>query len=198
MVWYGPDLEEFMYSFVVSTLTVASAELGDKTQLLALLLASRFQKPIPIILGIIVATLLNHAGAGFLGEWIGTQLSSNLLHIILAIAFLVAGIWILVPDQIDDNLSVTNRFGIFITTFITFFIAEIGDKTQIATMMLAAEYQALMLVVLGTTAGMLLVNLPTVFIGEKIATALPLKPIRMVSSGIFIALALMELMRSIN
>ena len=162
-----------MEAFFVSTGIVALAEIGDKTQLLAFILAARFRKPVPIILGILVATLLNHGLAGALGAWITTQLSPESLRYGLGISFLAMAAWIMVPDKIDDAEARLSRFGIFATTLTTFFLAEIGDKTQIATIMLAAQYPSLLAVVLGTTAGMMLANVPAVLLGDRIANALP-------------------------
>jgi len=182
-----------MYPFFMSTLAVAGAEMGDKTQLLALLLAARFKKPLPIILGILVASLLNHSFAGFIGVWIGHALQGALLHGVLALSFLAAAIWVLIPDKLEDTQTpVTTHTNIFITTAIAFFLAEIGDKTQLVTAVLAAKYQALVQVILGTTLGMLLANVPAVLLGHKMAHYLPLKPIRYLSALVFAGLAGMQ------
>ncbi|MES3041447.1 MAG: TMEM165/GDT1 family protein [Pseudomonadota bacterium] len=183
-----------MEAFFVSTGIVALAEIGDKTQLLAFILAARFRKPVPIILGILVATLLNHGLAGALGAWITTQLSPESLRYGLGISFLAMAAWILVPDKIDDAEARLSRFGIFATTLTTFFLAEIGDKTQIATIMLAAQYQSLLAVVLGTTAGMMLANVPAVLLGDRIANTLPTRWIHGVAAAIFAVLGVATLL----
>ncbi len=173
----------------VSTLAVAIAEIGDKTQLLALLLAARFRRPWPIIAGIFVATVLNHALAGWLGALIASHLTPDLLRWIVAGSFLAIGLWTLKPDKIDDDATLPAR-GAFIATTVAFFLAEIGDKTQIATVVLAAKSPALWPVVLGTTVGMLLANVPVVLLGSRFAAKLPLKAARMTAAALFIALAL--------
>lgn len=183
-----------MDGFLVSTGIVALAEIGDKTQLLAFILAARFRKPVPIILGILVATLLNHGLAGALGSWITTQLSPEMLRYGLGIAFLAMAAWILVPDSIDDAQATVSRYGVFATTVTTFFLAEIGDKTQIATVMLAAQYPSLLAVVLGTTAGMMLANVPAVLLGDRIANRLPTRWIHGVAAALFAALGVATLL----
>jgi len=183
-----------MEAFFVSTGIVALAEIGDKTQLLAFILAARFRKPVPIILGILVATLLNHGLAGALGAWITTQLSPESLRYGLGISFLAMAAWILVPDTIDDAEARLSRYGVFATTLITFFLAEIGDKTQIATIMLAAQYQSLLAVVLGTTAGMMLANVPAVLLGDRIANTLPTRWIHGVAAALFALLGVATLL----
>ena len=183
-----------MEAFFVSTGIVALAEIGDKTQLLAFILAARFRKPVPIILGILVATLLNHGLAGALGAWITTQLSPETLRYGLGISFLAMAAWIMVPDKIDDAEARLSRYGIFATTLVTFFLAEIGDKTQIATIMLAAQYSSLLAVVLGTTAGMMLANVPAVLLGDRIANTLPTRWIHGVAAAIFAVLGVATLL----
>lgn len=183
-----------MEAFFVSTGIVALAEIGDKTQLLAFILAARFRKPVPIILGILVATLLNHGLAGALGAWITTQLSPETLRYGLGISFLAMAAWIMVPDKIDDAEARLSRYGIFATTLVTFFLAEIGDKTQIATIMLAAQYPSLLAVVLGTTAGMMLANVPAVLLGDRIANTLPTRWIHGVAAAIFAVLGVATLL----
>ena len=183
-----------MEAFFVSTGIVALAEIGDKTQLLAFILAARFRKPVPIILGILVTTLLNHGLAGALGAWITTQLSPETLRYGLGISFLAMAAWIMVPDKVDDAEARLSRYGIFATTLVTFFLAEIGDKTQIATIMLAAQYSSLLAVVLGTTAGMMLANVPAVLLGDRIANALPTRWIHGVAAGIFAVLGVATLL----
>ena len=183
-----------MDAFLISTGVVALAEIGDKTQLLAFILAARFRKPVPIILGILLATLLNHGLAGALGAWITTQLAPEALRYGLGISFLAMAAWILVPDKIDDAEARLSRYGIFATTLVTFFLAEIGDKTQIATIMLAAQYSSLLAVVLGTTAGMMLANVPAVLLGDRIANALPTRWIHGVAAAIFAVLGVATLL----
>ena len=161
-----------MEAFLVSTGIVALAEIGDKTQLLAFMLAAKFRKPVPIITGIFVATILNHAGAGALGAWLQALVSPEVLRWTVGLGFLAMAIWILVPDKVDDDISSANRFGVFGTTVVAFFLAEMGDKTQIATIALAAKYSSFYMVVLGTTFGMMLANVPAVLLGHKLAEKL--------------------------
>lgn len=182
-----------MEAFLISTAIVALAEIGDKTQLLSFILAARFRTPWPIILGILVATLANHALAGALGAWVTTQLGPETLRWLLGLSFIAMAGWILVPDKLDNTHPTVTRYGVFATTLVTFFIAEIGDKTQIATVALAAQYQSLVSVVLGTTFGMMLANVPAVLLGDRIAERLPLKPIRIVTAILFLLLGLATL-----
>lgn len=179
-----------MSVLAISITTVALAEIGDKTQLLSLLLASRYRKPIPIILAIFFATIANHAFAAWLGVVVADYLTPDVLQWVLVVCFLVMAGWILIPDKLEDDESVSNR-GPFVASFIAFFIAEIGDKTQIATTMLGAQYaDALWMVVLGTTVGMLLANVPVVIIGKLSADKLPLVFIRRVTAVLFVGLAI--------
>lgn len=178
-------------SLLVPTGIVTLAEIGDKTQLLALVLAARFRKPWPIVAGIIVATLANHAVAGVVGSWIADWLTPVVLNSILAVAFLAVAAWTLIPDTLDENEgSRFKRHGAFITTLIAFFLAEMGDKTQIATVMLAAQYPDLLMVVLGTTLGMLLANVPVVLAGNFAAERLPLTLIHRLAAMAFLLLGL--------
>ena len=178
-------------SLLVPTGIVALAEIGDKTQLLALLLAARFRKPWPIILGIVVATLANHLAAGALGNWVASLFSAVTLAWILAASFAGVALWTLVPDKLDDDEATgLKRYGPFVTTLIAFFLAEMGDKTQIATVMLAAQYPHLLWVVIGTTLGMLLANVPVVLAGNFAAERLPLTLIRRIAACAFAVLAL--------
>ncbi|PSU15193.1 TMEM165/GDT1 family protein [Photobacterium damselae subsp. piscicida] len=173
----------------ISITTVALAEIGDKTQLLSLMLASRYRKPIPIILAIFAATVANHALAAWLGVVVADYLTPQILKWVLVISFIAMALWILVPDKLDDEETLSNR-GPFIASFIAFFVAEIGDKTQVATTMLGAKYHdALMWVVLGTTLGMLLANVPVVLIGKLSAEKMPLGLIRKVTAALFVVLA---------
>ena len=184
-----------MEAFLVSCGIVALAEMGDKTQLLALVLAARFRKPWPIVLGIFVATIANHAMAGALGAWVTTQLSPRVLRWILGASFIAMAAWMLVPDKLDDEADKkTPRFGVFGTTVLLFFLAEMGDKTQIATVMLAARYEAYFAVVAGTTLGMMLANAPVVWLGERMTRLVPLRAVHIVSALIFLAFGLFALL----
>ena len=184
-----------MEAFLVSTGIVALAEMGDKTQLLALILAARFRKPWPIVLGIFVATLANHALAGAAGAWVTTFLGPDVLRWVLGISFIAMAVWMLIPDNMDDGEDASApRFGIFGTTVVAFFLAEMGDKTQIATVMLAAQYHAWVWVVAGTTLGMMLANAPVVWLGDKITKLLPLRVVHVVSALIFLGLGLLALL----
>ena len=187
---FAGDLSSALPTLGVSTLAVAIAEIGDKTQLLALLLAARFRRPWPIIAGIFVATVLNHALAGWIGAWVASHLSPEVLRWLVAGSFLAIGLWTLIPDRIDDDGERLPARSAFIATTIAFFLAEIGDKTQIATVVLAAKSPLLWPVVLGTTLGMLLANVPVVLLGSRFAAKLPLKAARMAAAALFIALAL--------
>ena len=179
--------------FLVSTGIVALGEIGDKTQLLALLLAARFRRPVPIILGILAATLLNHALAGLVGDTVARLLVPDVLRWVIGLSFLAMAGWMLVPDEIDEAEAEAGRFGVFGTTVVAFFLAEMGDKTQIATVALAARYTELVQVVCGTTLGMMLANVPAVLIGEKAATRLPMRLVHGISAAIFAVLGVMTL-----
>jgi putative Ca2+/H+ antiporter (TMEM165/GDT1 family) len=182
-------------AFLVSTGIVALAEMGDKTQLLALILAARFRKPWPIVSGIFVATIANHALAGAAGAWVTTLLGPDVLRWVLSASFIAMAVWMLIPDSVDDDeASGTPRFGVFGTTVLAFFLAEMGDKTQIATVMLAAQYQAWGWVVAGTTLGMMLANAPVVWLGDKITKLVPLRVVHVVSALIFLGLGLFALL----
>lgn len=184
-----------MEAFLISTGIVALAEMGDKTQLLSLVLAARFRKPIPIILGILVATLLNHAGAGALGTWVTTLLGPDILRWVLAVSFIAMAGWMLIPDKLDDEENeATPRWGVFGATVVAFFLAEMGDKTQIATIALAAQYSNFFAVVSGTTLGMMIANVPVVFFGEKITTLVPIKIVHRVTAAIFLAIGVFALL----
>ena len=183
-----------MEAFLVSTGIVALAEMGDKTQLLALILAVRFRKPWPIVLGILVATLANHAMAGALGSWVTTVLGPDVLRWVLGGSFIAMAVWMLIPDKIDEGDTPTApRFGVFGTTVVAFFLAEMGDKTQIATVMLAAQYSAYFWVVAGTTLGMMLANAPVVWLGERVTRLIPIRIVHVVSALIFLALGVVAL-----
>jgi putative Ca2+/H+ antiporter (TMEM165/GDT1 family) len=184
-----------MEAFFVATGVVALAEMGDKTQLLSLVLAARFRKPWPIVLGIFAATVLNHALAGAVGNWVTHFLGPVVLRWILGGSFIAMALWMLIPDKLDDDdLPKSSRFGVFGTTLIAFFLAEMGDKTQIATVMLAARYvDAYAWVVLGTTLGMMLANAPVVWLGERIVKRVPIKLVHGISAAIFMVLGVAAL-----
>ena len=184
-----------MESFLVSTGVVALAEIGDKTQLLAFILAARFKKPVPIILGILVATVVNHGLAGALGAWITSAISPGILRWVLGLSFIGMAVWTLIPDEIeDDETKIAGRFGVFGATLITFFLAEMGDKTQIATVAMAAHYATPVTVVLGTTLGMLIADVPAVFIGDKLASKIPMKLVHGIAAAVFAILGLATLL----
>jgi len=185
-----------MEAFLVSTGIVALAEMGDKTQLLALVLAARFRKPWPIVLGILVATVANHALAGALGAWVTTVLGPIALRWVLGISFLAMAAWMLIPDKLDegDEAGKPPRLGVFGTTVFAFFLAEMGDKTQIATVMLAAQYQAWGCVVAGTTLGMMLANAPVVWFGDRITQLVPIRIVHLVSACVFAVLGVLALL----
>jgi putative Ca2+/H+ antiporter (TMEM165/GDT1 family) len=185
-----------MQAFLVSTGIVALAEMGDKTQLLALLLAARFRRPWPIVFGILFATLVNHALAGAVGAWVQARLGADVLRIVLGVSFLAMAVWMLIPDKMDDDeADKAPRFGVFGTTVVLFFLAEMGDKTQIATVMLAARFgDALVPVVAGTTLGMMLANAPAVWLGEKVTRLVPIKVVHGFSALVFAVLGLIALL----
>ena len=182
---------------LVSAGTVALAEIGDKTQLLALLLAARFRKPVPIVAGILVATLLNHALAGLLGAEAAQWLTPEVLRWIVVVSFLGIAAWSLKPDTLDADMALPTH-GAFVATVIAFFLAEIGDKTQVATVLLAAKYQPLWQVVAGTTIGMLLANVPVVILGSRFASRLPLRAARIAAALLFLVLAIWVALRGIG
>ncbi len=181
-------------ALLVSTGVVALAEIGDKTQLLAFILAARFKKPLPIIAGILCATLINHGLAGALGSWITASISPQVLRWVLGASFLAMAAWTLIPDKIEDEeTQVANKLGVFGATFVTFFLAEMGDKTQIATVALAAHYASAWMVVAGTTLGMLIAGVPAVFVGDKLAAKIPMKLVHGIAAAIFAALGVATL-----
>lgn len=180
-----------MEAFLFSTGVVALAEIGDKTQLLAFILASRFKKPVPIIFGILIATLANHALAGAFGTWVTQFVSPQTLQWILAASFLAMAIWTLIPDKIDEDEGLTaTQWGVFAATIVTFFLAEMGDKTQIATIALSAHYLAPVAVVIGTTLGMMVANVPAVYLGKHFADKLPMRFIHILVAIIFLGFAI--------
>ena len=177
-----------METFLTSVLVVALAEIGDKTQLLSLLLAARYKKPLPIVFGIFVATLANHALAGALGEWLRSLFSPQPLRWIVGASLLAIAAWTLKPDKFDGRVRESTRYGVFALTCAVFFLAEMGDKTQIATIVLAAKYHALMLVVFGTTFGMMIANVPVVFLGSAASQRIPFGSVRLIAALMFAAL----------
>ena len=179
----------------MSTGVVALAEIGDKTQLLAFILAARFKKPVPIIAGILCATVINHGLAGALGAWITSTVSPEVLRWILGASFIGMAIWTLIPDKIEEEeTQVARKLGVFGATFITFFLAEMGDKTQIATIAMAAHYASPLIVVIGTTLGMLIADVPAVFVGDKMANRIPMKLVHAIAAALFAALGVATLL----
>ncbi len=184
-----------MESLLVSTGVVALAEIGDKTQLLAFLLAARFKKPLPIILGILVATTINHGLAGALGAWITTAVNPAVLRWVLGSSFIGMAIWTLIPDRVEEEeTQFAKRFGVFGATLITFFLAEMGDKTQVATVAMAAHYGTPLQVVIGTTLGMLIADVPAVFVGDKLAVKIPMRLVHLIAAGVFALLGVATLL----
>ena len=187
-----------MEAFLISTGIVALAEIGDKTQLLAFILAAKFRKPVPIVLGILVATLANHGFAGAVGAWVTTLLSPEALRWILGVSFIAMAVWTLIPDKFDEDDAKLARFGVFGTTLIAFFLAEMGDKTQVATVALAAQFQSLFWVVAGTTVGMMVANVPAVIMGDRIAHKMPVVLVHRVAATIFAVLGVLTLLGAGN
>jgi putative Ca2+/H+ antiporter (TMEM165/GDT1 family) len=184
-----------MESFLVSTGVIALAEIGDKTQLLAFILAARFRRPLPIVAGIVVATLVNHGLAGALGAWITASTSPGVLRWVLGLSFLGMAVWTLIPDSIEaGELAVASRLGVFGATLVTFFLAEMGDKTQLATVAMAAHYAAPVIVVIGTTLGMLIADVPAVFLGDRLAGKIPMKLVHALAAAIFALLGIATLL----
>ncbi|MDQ8758185.1 TMEM165/GDT1 family protein [Sphingosinicella sp. LHD-64] len=185
-----------MEAFLASTAIVALAEMGDKTQLLAIVLAARFRKPVPIILGILVATLANHAVAALVGAQAAAILEGAWFGTLVAISFVAMGLWTLIPDKLDeDGAPRPARFGAFLTTLVCFFLVEIGDKTQVATIALGARYQDVVAVTAGTTLGMMLANIPAVFLGEALLRRIPLKVVHIVAATLFVAIGVAMLVQ---
>ncbi len=183
-----------MEAFLISTGVVALGEIGDKTQLLAMLLAAKFRRPAPIILGILIATLANHALAGAAGAWVAAALGPDVLRWVIGLSFIAMAVWMLIPDKIEDEaVGVARKLGVFGTTVIAFFLAEMGDKTQIATVALAARYTDLVAVVAGTTLGMMLANVPAVFLGDAIARKVSMTVVHGIAAAIFAALGVLTL-----
>ncbi len=187
-------MTDALQALLVSTGVVALAEIGDKTQLLALVLAAKYRKPVPIILGIFVATLLNHGLAGVVGAWVAAAVGPEAMRWILGVSFIAMAAWILVPDNVDEGeAAVIPRHGVFLATLVAFFLLEMGDKTQIATVALAAKYASLWAVVAGTTLGMMIANVPAVLLGELAATKLPMRLVRGIAAALFLALGILVL-----
>lgn len=182
-----------MQAFLVSAGIVALAEMGDKTQLLALVLAARFRRPVPIILGILLATLINHGLAGALGQWITQNLGADRLRWVLGLSFIAMAIWTLIPDHLEHEDAPVGRWGVFGTTLVAFFLAEMGDKTQVATIALAAQYPSLIAVVAGTTIGMMMANVPAVLLGDRVTRKIPIRLIHLIAALIFAVLGIMAL-----
>ena len=173
-------------ALLVSTGVIALAEIGDKTQLLAFLLATRFKKPIPIIIGITMATLINHGLAGAVGGWITAKVDQSVLRWVLGASFIAMAVWTLIPDKIEEEeTQLATKLGVFGATFITFFLAEMGDKTQIATVAMSAHYADVLMVVAGTTLGMLIADVPAVFAGDKLAEKIPMKLVHRIAAAMF-------------
>ena len=182
-----------MEAFLVSVAIVTLGELGDKTQLLALVLAARFRKPWPIVAGILAATLVNHALAALVGTWISEHVPPDVLRWLVGLSFIAIGAWALVPDKLDEEPRLIGNAGVFLLTVSTFFLAEMGDKTQLATVALAARFHDLVAVVAGTTLGMLIADVPAVFVADRFASRLPLQAIRIVAAVLFAALGIATL-----
>jgi putative Ca2+/H+ antiporter (TMEM165/GDT1 family) len=185
-----------MEAFLVSLTSIAVAEIGDRTQLLSLVLAARYRRPWPIIAGIFCATLANHAAAGVVGVWFGSLLTPHTLEVVVGISMIAMALWTLKPDKLDENTGASSAMGAFLATLTSFFVAEIGDKTQIATLALAAAYPSLLAVVGGTTAGMMIANVPVVFLGKAFANRLPLKAIHYGAAVLFAILGCLFLVRA--
>ena len=183
-----------MEAFLISTGIVGLAEIGDKTQLLAFLLAAKFRKPLPIVLAIFVATVANHAFAAAVGAWITSMLGPDVLRWVLGVSFLAMAAWTLIPDKLDEDETTLAKYGVFLTTLIAFFMAEMGDKTQVATVALAARYHDIVSVVLGTTFGMMLANVPAVYLGDKIANRVSLRLVHGIAALVFAALGVATLL----
>ena len=183
-----------MEAFLVSAGIVALAEIGDKTQLLAFILAGKFRRPTPIILGILVATLANHAFAGALGSWITSAIGPQTLRWVLGVSFLAMAVWTLIPDKLDESDARIAPYGVFGATFVAFFLAEMGDKTQVATIALAAQYHSFFAVVGGTTLGMMIANVPAVLLGDRIASRIPVRLVHAIAAVIFAVLGVATLL----
>ena len=181
-------------ALLVSTGIVALAEIGDKTQLLAFMLAARYRRALPIVAGILVATVANHAFAAAVGTWLTQALGPDVLRWVLGLGFLAMAVWTLIPDRLDaDEVPLKNGMGVFMTTTVAFFLAEMGDKTQVATVALAAQYQAFVAVVAGTTLGMMIANVPAVLVGDRLAHRMPVRLVHIIAAVLFAALGVAAL-----
>src|ERR1700686_2327652 len=185
-----------MGAFIVSVISIATAEMGDRTQLLALVLAARYRKPWPIVAGVLCATLANHAAAGLIGAWFGRQLTPAMLDATVGVSMIGMALWTLKPDTLDHHATTTTSAGAFVATLVAFFLAEIGDKTQIATVALAAAYPNLIAVIGGTPWGMLIANVPVIFLGNAFAQRLPLRAIHYMASALFAVLGVIFIVRA--
>ena len=187
-----------MEAIWISAAMVAIAEIGDKTQLLAIVLAAKFRKPVPIILGIFAATILNHAGAAAIGYLVADWLKGQLFQIVVGAAFIIMAAWALIPDKEDESAASRSQGGVFLTTLVAFFFVEMGDKTQIATSLLAARFHNIPLVALGTTLGMMAANIPAVFFGEAVTRIVPLNIVRMIAAGVFALIGLWVILSALR
>jgi Ca2+/H+ antiporter, TMEM165/GDT1 family len=183
-----------MDAFTISTASIVVGELGDKTQLLCLILASRLRKPMPIIAGIFVATLLNNLLACLVGEWARTLITPQILKWVLGVSFLAVAAWALIPEKADEEVKTRRSYGVFVVTAVSFFLAEMGDKTQIVALALAAKYSSLIAVVAGTTLGMMIVNIPTVLFAERAMTWIPVKVVRVIAAAVYALLGILTLL----
>lgn len=175
-----------MEAFLTSAVLVAIAEIGDKTMLLAIVLATRFRKPVPIILGILVATLANHALAALVGQQAAAYLSGDWFRIAIAASFIIMGLWTLIPDKFEEDDKPADRSSVFLTTLVAFFFVEMGDKTQLATVALGARFDAVLAVTAGTTLGMMAANVPAVYLGQALVERISLNIVRMIAAALFV------------
>jgi len=185
-------------AFLTSTLLVAIAEIGDKTQLLAIVLATRFRRPLPIVLGILLATLANHALAAFAGQLAADFFQGQWFRVAVAAAFIAMGLWTLIPDKLDEDEQPRARGGAFLTTLVAFFLVEMGDKTQIATIALGAQFDNLLAVTAGTTLGMMIANVPAVLLGNALVQRISLKVVRTVAAASFVAVGVWMLVEALG
>ncbi|KTE77009.1 MAG: TMEM165/GDT1 family protein [Sphingopyxis terrae] len=179
-----------MEALFTSTAVVALAEIGDKTQLLAILLATRFKRPLPIILGILVATLANHALAALLGAQAAAFLDSDIFRYVIGASFVAMAAWTLIPDKFEDDDAPKSHAGAFMTTLVAFFLVEMGDKTQVATIALGARFHDVFTVTAGTTLGMMIANVPAIFLGHELLKRVDLNKVRMVAAALFLVIGL--------
>jgi putative Ca2+/H+ antiporter (TMEM165/GDT1 family) len=187
-----------MEALLTSTAVVALAEIGDKTQLLAIVLATRFKKPWPIVAGIFAATVANHFLAALVGSQVAAFLDGQWFRYLIAASFIAMAVWTLIPDTLDEVEDKPARFGAFVTTAVAFFLVEMGDKTQIATVALGARFHEVVPVTMGTTLGMMIANVPAVFLGSELIKRVPLKVVRLVAAGLFLVIGLWLLMQTVR